>query len=297
MNNRLQAKPLASEIVAEHGEGPIWDAFRNRLFWVDLIGCKLHALDPATGTVDSRSFAEPVCAVAPHADGRMLVAFAKRIAWVDWDTGTIVETICPIEPDQPGNRANDGKLDPVGRFWIGTMSNDGSVEGAGALHRLEADGTLTKVLPDLTIANGLGWTADASTMFFIDSPTREVWAFDFDLRDSSITNRRVVVRIPEELGFPDGMCVAPDDSIWVAHWGGACICHWDPKDGRLLGKVETGCPHTTSCCFEPNGTLYVTTSRLGLDADALAAAPASGGLHSVTADSLPTKPIERKQPS
>jgi sugar lactone lactonase YvrE len=262
---------------AAHGEGPVWDMAHDRLLWVDLTGCKLQAFCPQTGAVESRMFPEPVCAAAPHADGRLLVAFAKRLAWVDWDSGQITETICPVEPDLAGNRSNDGKLDPWGRFWIGTMSQGGSVADAGALYRLDGN-QLTRVLDSLTIANGMGWTSDGRTMFFIDSPVREVWAFDFDPADSSIANRRTVVRVPADLGVPDGMCVAADGTLWVAHWGAGCVCRWDPVSGRLLGKVLTGCPHTSSCCLGPDGGLYITTSRLGLNDAALAAAPHSGGL-------------------
>jgi sugar lactone lactonase YvrE len=281
------ARLLPIDIRAAHGEGPVWDSARNRLLWVDLTGGKLHSYEPATGAVGTRAFDEPVCAAAPHTDGRLLVAFAKRMAWIDWDSGAVLQTVCTIEPGMPGNRANDGKLDPAGRFWIGTMSNDGSVAGAGALYRLDAGG-LTKVLPNLAIANGLGWSADHRTMFFIDSPQREVWAFDFDPADSSISNKRTVVAVPEELGFPDGMCVAPDGTLWVAHWGAGCVCHWDPSDGSLLGKVGTGCPHTSSCCLAPDGTLFITTSRLGLDEAALAAAPDSGALFSFRCPSQTT---------
>lgn len=272
---RSEAELIACPIVAAHGEGPVWDVASNRLCWVDLTGGKLHALHPETGAIETRDFAEPVCAVAPFADGRLLVAFAKRIAWVDWASGKVTATLSEVEPQKPGNRCNDGKLDPAGRFWIGTMSNDGSVRGAGALYRLD-DERLVPVLDGLTIANGMGWTADARTMFFIDSPTREVWAFDFDPADSSVANRRTVVRVPEELGFPDGMCVAPDDTIWVAHWGAGCVCRWDPRTGVMLEWVETGCPHTSSCCFGSEGALYITTSRLGLDEPALVTAPLSG---------------------
>ncbi len=272
---RSEAELIACPIVAAHGEGPVWDEASERLFWVDLTGGKLHALHPETGAIETRDFAEPVCAVAPFADGRLLIAFAKRIACVDWASGKVTATLSEVEPQKPGNRCNDGKLDPAGRFWIGTMSNDGSVRGAGALYRLD-DERLVPVLDGLTIANGMGWTADARTMFFIDSPTREVWAFDFDPADSSVADRRTVVRVPEELGFPDGMCVAPDDTIWVAHWGAGCVCRWDPRTGVMLERIETGCPHTSSCCLGSEGALYITTSRLGLDEPALVTAPLSG---------------------
>jgi sugar lactone lactonase YvrE len=261
--------------VCIHGEGPVWDAAADRLLWVDLTEGKLHAFYPASGAVATRVFPEPVCAVTPFMDGRLLVAFAKRIAWVDWTSGEVTATVCDVEPERPANRCNDGKCDPSGRFWIGTMSGDGSVPGAGALYRLDG-ARLTPVLGELTIANGMGWTADGRTMFFIDSPTREVWAFDFDPVDSSIANRRTVVRVAGELGLPDGMCVASDNTIWVAHWGAGCVCRWDPRTGALLDRIRTDCPHTSSCCLGPLGKLYITTSRLGLDAHGLAAAPLSG---------------------
>ena len=268
---------LVESPESTHGEGPVWDAAAALLHWVDLTAGRLHSLDPATGETRSLSFPEPVCAVAPLDSGRLLVAFAKRIAHVDRADGRILNTLCEVEPDLPGNRCNDGKMDPAGRFWIGTMSNDGSVPGAGSLYRLDGD-HLTPVLDGLTIANGMGWSADARTMFFIDSPGREVWAFDFDPADSSIANRRTVVKVPDDLGLPDGMCVAPDETIWVAHWGAGCICRWNPRTGELLEKIETGCPHTSSCCLGPGGRLFITTSRLGMSESALRSAPHSGSL-------------------
>lgn len=267
---------VAAPLQSIHGEGPIWDPARQRILSVDLTEGRIHAYAPSNGTVETKTFDEPVCALGPHPDGRIVVAFAKRLAWLDWDSSQITE-ICKVEADKPGNRCNDGKLDPAGRFWIGTMSNDGSVEGAGGLYRLDGE-TLTPVLDNLTIANGLGWTSDQKSMFFIDSPTREVWAFDFDPADSSIRNRRTVVRVPEELGMPDGMCVSQDDTIWVAHWGPGCVGHWDPTTGELLEIIKTGCPHTTSCDFDDQNRLYITTSQLGLSPEALAQSPASGNL-------------------
>jgi len=261
--------------VSAHGEGPVWEPFRQRLLWVDLTGKRLHALDPASGLVESRSFSEEVCAAGPHADGRLLVALGKRLVWAG-DEGE-PETICSVEADIPSNRCNDGKLDPAGRFWIGTMSSDGSGIGAGSLYRLDGD-RLNRILGDLTISNGMGWSRDQRTFFFIDSPRKEVWAFDFEPDTSAISNRRTVVRVPEDLGVPDGLWVAPDDTLWVAHWGAACVCRWDPRNGALLQRVDTGCPHTSSCCLAPDGTLYITTSRLGLNEAALEASPDSGAL-------------------
>jgi len=262
---------------ATHGEGPVWDADNQILYWVDITGCRLHSWTPGGDQARTYQFQEPVCAVAPMAQDRLLIAFGKRLAYVSL-ADLSIEEICQVEPGTSGNRCNDGKLDPAGRFWIGTMSQDGSVEGAGALYRLDEGKTLTRVLDHLTISNGMGWSSDRRTMYFIDSPTREVWAFDFDPSDSSIRNRRTVIKVPDSLGLPDGMAVAADDSLWVAHWGAGCICHWCPKSGELLQRVETGCPHTSSCCFSGEGTLFITTSRLGLSEAELSMAPHSGSL-------------------
>lgn len=268
---------------ANHGEGPIWDPYRKLLFWVDLTGGTLFALDPLTKRLHSKSFQEPVCAVAPSGSGPLLVAFAKRIARLEWPSGRIRE-IVQVEPNLHENRCNDGKLDPAGRFWIGTMSGDGTVPGAGSLYRLEGDGTLTRVLHNLTIANGMGWAPDGRTMYFIDSPTREVWAFAFDFNSSAISQQRTVVRVPAHLGLPDGMTVDRNGKLWVAHWGTGCVCQWDPTTGDLLQTIGTGCPHTTSCAFAENGqTLYITTSRLGLSEKALREFPNSGGLYRYSA--------------
>jgi sugar lactone lactonase YvrE len=274
--NTSQAKLLINSRCA-HGEGPCWDAASQRLLWVDMVGCKIHSLDPATGDFVSHSFEEPVCVVVPEGNGRHLVAFAKHLDSVDLASGNIRE-IVQVEPDMPGNRCNDGKMDPAGRFWIGTMSSGEIVQGAGSLYRLDGEKNLVRVLDNLTISNGMDWTSDGRTMYFIDSPTREVWAFDFNMEDSSISNQRTVVRVPEELGIPDGMCIAPDGTIWVAHWGAGCVCRWDTSTGCLLQRIDTGCPHTTSCCLAPDGSLFITTSRQGLKGSELRAAPHSGSL-------------------
>ena len=264
---------------ATHGEGPVWDPANAVLYWVDLTGCRLHSWKPGAEKERDFQFQEPVCAVAPVAEGRLLVAFAKRLAYVNLSDLSI-EEICKVEPDLPGNRCNDGKMDPSGRFWIGTMSNDGSIEGAGALYRLDEGGQLTRVLDRLTIANGMGWSSNQRTMYFIDSPTREVWAFDFDPADSSITNQRTVIKVPGHLGIPDGMAVAEDNTLWVAHWGASCVCQWCPLTGDVLAVVETGCRHTSSCCFggEKGRKLFITTSRLGIEPKRLEEAPLSGSL-------------------
>lgn len=259
------------------GEGPVWDSNSNLLYWVDITGCRLHTLDVRIDEHHTHAFDEFVCAVSPGEQGRLLVALATRLVFFDPLTGQI-EDICAVEPDLPNNRCNDGKRDPAGRFWIGTMAFAGeNRQGAGSLYRLDGN-QLSRVIHDLTISNGMGWSPDSRTMYFIDSPRREVWAFDFDPADSSLSNQRTILRTPESMGVPDGMTVGPDGSLWIAQWGGACVNQWDAQTGELLCRIDSGCPHTTSCCLSPHGDLYITTAREGLSLEALEAAPASGGL-------------------
>jgi sugar lactone lactonase YvrE len=260
-----------------HGEGPVWDRYNERLLWVDLTAGNLHSCDHSGGRHAILSFDEPLCAITPVADNRAIAAFAKRLVMLNSQTGELLQTLTAIETDLPDNRCNDGKMDPHGRFWIGTMSADGSRAGAGSLYCFER-GALRTVLDGLTIANGMDWSRNEQCMYFIDTPSREIWCFDYDRKSGSISNRKTVVTVPESLGWPDGMCLAPDGSLWVAHWGAGCVCRWDAQTGALLEKVNTGCPHTSSCCVGPRGTLYITTSKLGLDALTLKKAPFSGSM-------------------
>jgi len=263
---------------AGHGERPVWDPVR-RLFWVDLNGQRLFAFAPDTGLVEFLSFPEPTCAVTPWDDDRLLVAFAKRLALVDWPSGSIDEIVAvEAHPIRNGQSCQNGKQAAV---IFQSVESAGS--GPRSIAGLGADPEATRRIALAVIASVAGdfrWSPDEKTMHFIDSPTREVWAFDFDPRDSSIEHRRTVVQVPPTLGLPDGMTVDAEGMIWIAHWGTACVCRWDPRIGRNLATVSTGCPHTSSCALagEVEPDLSITTSRLGLAAKALAQSPQSGGL-------------------
>lgn len=240
----------ASQVCSQEsqlGEGPLWVGKLNRLYWVDITGQKLNYLDTVKYDVGGWSFDEPVCAVAETKDDSLLLALAKRIVTVT-HSGNIIEQLCEIEADLPQNRCNDGKVDPAGRFWIGTMHNRGET-GQGSLFRLNENKKLEKVLDGLSIANGLAWSNDGQMMFYIDSPTRQVWAFDFDPKDSSIRNRRTVVEIPETMGIPDGMSIDSEDNLWVAHWGDGMVRCWRPGDGQHLASIKVQDHFTTSSTF------------------------------------------------
>ena len=273
-----------------HGEGPCWDARTGTLYWVDMFHRALHATNPATGADRIIETDSTVCAPAPRAAGGLIVMLEKRLVFLDPATGA-TEDVATIEESVSGNRANDAKCDPKGRFWVGTMAID-AADGAGGLYRVDTDGGVTQMLDGVTIGNGLAWSADHATMYYIDSAVGEVWAFDYDAASGDIGNRRAAVTIPEGWGLPDGMSIDSEGLLWVALWGSGRVVRFDPRDGSAKHAVRTGADQTTSCCFGgPDlDQLFITTSAYQLDAAALASQPRAGGVFRAAprATGLPT---------
>jgi sugar lactone lactonase YvrE len=262
---------------AELGEGPVWDARSGRLAWVDILGRRIHVIDPGSG--DTRSIETPldVGAVAPRAAGGFVAAFQDGF-WAVADGA--IRQVAAVPEAQPGLRFNDGKCDPAGRFWAGTMAYD-EAAGAGCLYRLDSAGGAVRVLGDVTISNGLAWSADGATMFYVDSPTQRIDAFSFDVATGGISNRRPVVRIAAELGSPDGMTIDAEGGLWVALWGGSAVHRY--LDGRLDRVIRLPVGQPTSCAFGgPHlDDLYITSAWKGLSADARRAQPLAGALFRV----------------
>jgi sugar lactone lactonase YvrE len=259
-------------------EGPRWDGERDELLWVDIIGSRLHrARLDAAGRLEEIEWVEfdrHVGAAAPAVGGGYVVAAGQGFLFLD-GAGAVVEMAQP-EAGRGDVRMNDGACDPQGRFWAGTMAYDES-PGAGALYRLEFDGTCTQVLDGLTISNGIGWSPDGRAMYLSDSGTHTIDRFKFDPGGGEISGRRTIVRIGEEGVAPDGLTVDEQGGIWVALWGGGALRRYS-SDGALLQTVPMPVDRPTSCAFgRPDGsTLFVTTARQGLDETALARQPDAG---------------------
>ncbi len=260
------------------GEGPVWDYKKQLLFWVDIEGYKLHQYDPSTEENNYWSFGEMIGAAVPKENGELLLAMEKGLA--SFNLGTETLTKHGVLPNSnPSIRFNDGKVGPDGAFWVGTMDK-GCAPKAGNFFRVAHDLASSLQIANTSVSNGLAWTSDKGTFYYIDSPTFEVRAFDFDLDDGSISNGRRAFHVPEEYGSPDGMSIDEEDMLWVAHWGGNCVRRWNPKTGKVLEKIEVPAPHVTSCCFGGKDlkTLYITTARSGLGESQLEEYPFSGGL-------------------
>lgn len=262
---------------AELGEGPSWDARTARLAWIDVLGRRINLTDPDTGATDSTDVPLHVGAIAGRAAGGFIAALQDGF-WVVGDGAP--RKLAAVAEAAPDLRFNDGKCDPAGRFWAGTMPYD-ETRPVGCLYRLEPDGTVARVLDGVTISNGLAWSGDGRTMFYIDTPTRRIDAFTIDPVSGSLAGRRTVVDIPAGAGWPDGMTIDAEGGLWVALWGGWAIHRY--LDGRLDRVVQLPVAQPTSCAFGgPNlDELFVTSAWKGLTAAERAGQPLAGALFRV----------------
>ena len=250
---------------AQLGEGPLWDDRRNCLFFVDIEGRKLHQISPSGEEMASWDMPSRIGTVGLTRSDRLIVALEDGLHLFDPASGALEFFVQP-ETDRTGNRGNDGKPDPAGNMWIGTMPME---QGKlGALYCVAPDGSSRRFIDGLGCANGMGWSPDHKTMYFIDTPSRAVWAFDYDANTAEISNRRVVVDFsgfPQEEGGPDGMTVDAEGKLWVAQWGGMRVCRYDNLTGEKLMQVDVPAPCTSCPTFggENLDTLFITTAGFG----------------------------------
>ncbi len=266
-------------VAAGLAEGPCWWAEKQVLLWVDIEASRIGLFDPATGNNDFFHLPAHVGAVVPTSVGDLLLATAAGLMRMDPSSGVVTLLLDP-EVDRPGNRFNDGKCDPWGRFWAGTMDYDFEPL-AGSLWRLDGDGRITRQRSQLTISNGLAWSQDRGTLYFIDSPTLKVMAFPLTSSGEIAAEPSICVQIPEDWdAVPDGMCIDAEGMLWIALFGGGAVTRWDPISGQLLERLAVPCRQVTSCCFGgPHlDQLFITTARREMDAAAIAAEPLAGGL-------------------
>jgi len=272
----VQAELLV-DARASLGEGPVWDDREGCLWWVDIYGDAVHRTDPASGHDEVVPIGRMPGAVGLRESGGLVAAVRDGFGTLDPATGRFA-LVAPVDADDPTMRMNDGKVDPAGRFWAGTTDMDHR-PGLGTLYRLDPDLGVTPMLRQVTISNGLDWSLDGRTMYFIDTPTRRVDAFRFDTETGVIGDRRPAVAIRDGAGSPDGMTLDAEGYLWVALWGGWGVERYAP-DGRLDMRVEVPAEQASSCSFGgPDlDTLFITTARKGFPAGGRPDQPEAGGL-------------------
>lgn len=246
--------------VSDHGEGPVWFAASGELRWVDMLAGDVLAL-AADGSIRRNHVGTVAAALRPRVAGGFVVAVERGFA-LDYGDGTPLRYLGDLWSN-PRVRMNEGGCDPEGRFYCGSMAYDGA-PGAGALHRLEVDGSATTVISRATISNGLDWSPDGTRAYYVDTPTQRVDVFDYE-PTTGLTARRAFVTIDEADGSPDGLSVDAEGGVWVALWGGSQVRRYDPS-ARLGVVVEVPASQVTACALggERLDQLFITTSRSGV---------------------------------
>jgi len=262
------------------GEGPVWDWRTGRLLWVDIEGFEVHISVPHTREHGVINVGQYVGSLAVRESGGVILALKSGFAALEIETGEITP-LAEAEPHLPGNRFNDGKCDPAGRFWAGTLALDEDHgAGKGSLYCLDINHHVELKIPGIWISNGLAWSGDERTMYFIDSPTQKVVAYDYQRATGEIAHPRTVITVPDEMGTPDGMTSDVEGMLWIAHWNGSQVCRWNPVTGELLAVIHVPVSRPTSCVFggKDFDTLYITSARTRLSEETLATQPLAGSI-------------------
>lgn len=260
------------------GEGPFWHARRQHLFWVDIEGHLVHETDTATRHDRVIEIGEQVGCVAPAGDGLLVMGLRSGFVALDLVSGARAHIEDP-EHHLPENRFNDGKCDPAGRFWAGTMATSEEPE-KGALYCLDHALRVSTMVTSVSISNGLAWSLDEKTMYYVDSPDRRVVAFDYDVASGHIANLRPVYDVPAGMGFPDGMTIDTDGCLWVALWDGRRVIKIDPAAGLVVAEIAMPVSRPTSCAFGGSSLdeLYITSASVNLSDEQRRREPHAGGI-------------------
>jgi sugar lactone lactonase YvrE len=262
------------------GEGPVWVERERALLWVDIKGCQIHRYDPATGASQSTETPFRVCSLAPRTGGGFIGGSERGFVSVDQALSRF-EVLADPEPELPNNRFNDGKVDPQGRLWAGTM-DDAENASTGALYRLDPGLTWSRQDAGYRVPNGPTFSPDGGFAYHTDSAARTVYRFELT-SEGELRNKTIFAQFGAEHGHPDGMTTDRQGNMWIAFWDGWCIRQVSPE-GEVIQAVALPVQRPTSCAYGGEGleTLFVTSARVGLGASDLAHQPEAGSLFSIT---------------
>ncbi|WP_138475070.1 SMP-30/gluconolactonase/LRE family protein [Dyadobacter bucti] len=270
------------EVVNSHrctlGESPVWDAKAQRLLWVDIPEGEVHSYFPDTGQHSIYPTGTQIGAIALRKSGGLIGAAADGFFRFDINTQTR-EFISDPEVHLPGNRFNDGKCDPAGRFWAGSMSMNNE-PGRGKLYCLEKDLSISIKLANIGCSNGLAWSPDHRKFYYIDTLAQHVMGYDYATATGEISNPEIILNIPKATGYPDGMTIDSQGMLWIAVWGASKVIRCNPANGFILNEIHFPATQVTSCTFggENLDELYVTSACAGLTRKQLDSQPLAGKL-------------------
>jgi sugar lactone lactonase YvrE len=255
MTQRMMRTDPIGTIRCQWGEAPIW--WRNALYFVDIEKGVVHRYDPESGLEKSWDIGQRVGTVVPRASGGLVIAGDHGFSFLDEETGVLTPIVDP-ESELPDNRFNDGKCSPDGRFFAGSISLSKKT-GAARLYRLDPDLTVHEAFGPVTNSNGIVWSHDGRICYYIDTPRREVLAFDYDAGE--LKNPRTVLNTGHIDASPDGMTIDADGHLWIAFCHGGCVSCFDPANGNELHRITLPCLETTACAFGGPDLrdLFVTT--------------------------------------
>jgi sugar lactone lactonase YvrE len=273
---------LAIDAKASLGEGSIWDSRSGELLWLDIERSKLYIYNPALNKLVSKDLGQMPGTVVPAVNGSIILALKSGIFTFSRKDSVLRKMRPSPETDRPLNRFNDGKCDPEGRLWVGTMSVS-QEPYKGRLYMFDLDGSFHVKIDSTSISNGIVWSSNHKKMYYIDTPCSCIKEYSFDELTGKIDSARLAIKIPTELGYPDGMTIDSRDKLWIAHWGGFGVYCWDPKSGELLDSIKVPAKNVTSCAFggDKLDVLYITTARKGNSEEELIKYPLSGGLFKI----------------
>jgi sugar lactone lactonase YvrE len=282
----LGSRDTATSVVparAQLGECPLWSSAEACLYWEDIDGRSVHRFDPATGTDEVRDApGRPGSLALTPTAGRLLVAIEGRLSFLDWSTGAWQDWI-DLEPEALGNRMNDGRCDPAGRFWVGSM-RDPSLDrrATGSLYLIDGEGRTTVVRTGIGVPNGTAFSPDGRTMYFADTHRDTVWAYDYDIETGEATNERVFLDFADLPGRPDGACVDEDGCYWIACVYGSAVLRVTPA-GAVDRQIAVPAPKPTMVAFGgPSlSTLFITSIGGGGSHAVDPAQPEAGHLFAV----------------
>jgi sugar lactone lactonase YvrE len=268
------------------GEGPLWNVAEQALYWLDIRQNQVERYQPEQGLHQTTTLDLAITVLGLREQGGFV--FASNRGFGFWDgSSRLYDLVGNPEDDKPYNRFNDGSVDPVGRFWAGTMYEGPEVDEVpeGRLYRLDSNHRINVMETGLTISNGIDWSPDHRTMYLADTLRRTIYAYDYDPTSGEIANRRVFIQTEDTQGLPDGLTVDSQGFVWSASWGGWKVCRFDPQ-GRLERTIRMPVEYPTSMEFGGKDLkdLYITSAWTALSEEQRHAQPEAGDLFRIRLD-------------